>query len=247
MTRRERLQAKIERRTEWAAKAETRSQAKFDSVRQLADAIPLGQPILVGHHSERHMRRDIAKIDSGMRKAVEEHRLAAHHESKASGLESQLERSTFSDDPDAIEQLEAKIAKLEAERDQMKRINAAWRKKDAGSLEAMGLSLERITVQMAKLPSYEKSPYPGYAMTNRGSEIRRLKSRIEDIKRRQEKSRQAEEAGGVIIIDHGNEYCSVTFAEKPEREVLDSLREAGYRWASGSWVGKLAALPRGLR
>lgn len=40
------------------------------AVSAIADGIPLGQPILVGHHSERHARKDAQKIENGMRKAV---------------------------------------------------------------------------------------------------------------------------------------------------------------------------------
>jgi predicted RNA methylase len=40
------------------------------AVAAVADNIPLGQPILVGHHSERHARRDAEKIESGMRRAA---------------------------------------------------------------------------------------------------------------------------------------------------------------------------------
>ena len=39
--------------------------------RRVADGIPFGQPILVGHHSERHARKDAERIQSGMRKAVQ--------------------------------------------------------------------------------------------------------------------------------------------------------------------------------
>jgi predicted RNA methylase len=38
--------------------------------RRVADGIPFGQPILVGHHSERHARKDAKRIQNGMRKAV---------------------------------------------------------------------------------------------------------------------------------------------------------------------------------
>lgn len=40
------------------------------AVSTIADNIPFGQPILVGHHSERRARRDAEKIENGMRKAV---------------------------------------------------------------------------------------------------------------------------------------------------------------------------------
>ena len=37
--------------------------------------------------------------------------------------------------------------------------------------------------------------------------------------------------------------CRVTFAEKPERAILDALRAAGYQWGGGHWSGKHDALP----
>ncbi len=40
------------------------------AVSAITDNIPLGQPILVGHHSERHARRDQERIENGMRRAV---------------------------------------------------------------------------------------------------------------------------------------------------------------------------------
>jgi len=50
------------------------------------DGIPLGQPILVGHHSERRARRDAERIDNGIRRMVEEHELADHHRAVAAGI-----------------------------------------------------------------------------------------------------------------------------------------------------------------
>jgi hypothetical protein len=56
--------------------------------------------------------------------------------------------------------------------------------------------------------------------------------------------RQAEEAGGVAVRRHEEiNWCVVTFAEKPERAILDGLRAAGYGWGGGSWQGYLDRLP----
>lgn len=41
------------------------------AVASIADNIPFGQPILVGHHSEKRARKDAEKIENGMRKAVQ--------------------------------------------------------------------------------------------------------------------------------------------------------------------------------
>ena len=61
-----------ERAGKHTAKSET-AHRRFESI---SSGIPLGQPILVGHHSERHHRRDIARMESALGKAVEHGREA---------------------------------------------------------------------------------------------------------------------------------------------------------------------------
>ncbi len=41
-----------------------------EAVSSIADNIPFGQPILVGHHSEKRARKDAQRIENGMRRAV---------------------------------------------------------------------------------------------------------------------------------------------------------------------------------
>ena len=249
MTRRERLEAKVERRREWAAKAAARSDQRFNAAHRIADGIPLGQPILVGHHSEAHARRDAERITANMSKGVEEGKLAEHHEAKAGGLEGQLDRSVFSDDADAIEQLEARIAEHEATRDRMKRVNALYKKGDAAGLAALGLNLDSIKAKLAAAgPYWGDRPHLAYELTNLGARIRSDRERIEQIKARQGRSAQAEQAGGVLIEvkPEWNGYCRVTFAEKPERAVLDALKAAGFTWGAGHWSGPRASLPAGI-
>lgn len=55
------------------------------AVAAIADNIPLGQPILVGHHSERHARRDAERIETGMRKAVHLWRTSKYWTARAAG------------------------------------------------------------------------------------------------------------------------------------------------------------------
>lgn len=85
--KRARAAERADRRAEWAEKAERRSEAAFSGVRRLADSIPLGQPILVGHHSERRARADCRRIDNGMRRGVEEAAKAAYHRDRAAAAE----------------------------------------------------------------------------------------------------------------------------------------------------------------
>ena len=87
-----------------------------------------GQPILVGHHSEKRHRRDLERIDRNMQKGFAEREKANRHESRADNIESQLEKSIYDDDPDAVEALRARIEGLEEERARVKLINAWFRK-----------------------------------------------------------------------------------------------------------------------
>jgi len=246
MTRRERLERKLEKRQEWAAARERDAAARFEAARKATEHIPLGQPILVGHHSEKKHRAAIARSDSNMRAGCELASMAEHHEEKAAGLERQLDRSIFSDDENAIAALEERIAEREAKRDRMKAINAAHKKflKNPASLDTAPLSDEEKAFIRAYKPAYswEPHPFPPYAFQNLGGNIRRDKERIEEIKRRTARIEKAEAAGGVAIEEFG-EYVTVTFAEKPAREILNALRDAGFRWGAGHWSARKDKLP----
>lgn len=67
---RDRAAERAERFETYSDKRATDGDRAYTSVKRLTDGIPLGQPILVGHHSERHARKDAERIDHGMRKAV---------------------------------------------------------------------------------------------------------------------------------------------------------------------------------
>ena len=79
----ERARAKAERYEEWADKAHERSNEAFQRSESAEAGIPLGQPILVGHHSEGMHRAAIKKSWAAMDKSVEEMHKAEAHESKA--------------------------------------------------------------------------------------------------------------------------------------------------------------------
>lgn len=250
MTRRERLEAKLAKREEWAGKAAARSDAAFSRSSAISDGIPLGQPVLVGHHSEKRHRKDIDRIHNAMSKSCAEAKLAEHHGSKAAGIEHALATSVFSDDPDAVEALEAKLAKLEAKQAAMKAVNACIRKNAKASPEAKIAALaagfgysEGRAKDLLTPDSCGRIGFADYETKNNGATIRATKVRIEAVKRQAARAAKAEEAGGVSIVDHGNDFATVTFAEKPERDVLNALREAGFHWGAGSWTGYANKLP----
>lgn len=238
MTRRDRLAAKAERRREWAGKAEARSGARFDAAHRLAHQIPFGQPILVGHHSERSARRDAERIDRDMTKGVEEYRLAEHHRGAAAGLEAQLERSVFTDDPDAVERLEERIREKEEKAERYAAINKAWRKGGADAVRASGLASEALCATMAE--TMRLCPWLGVPLDTGGlrAAIRRDKERIEQVRTAQERRERAEAAPSGVLVE-GDAWVLVTFPEKPGPDVLDARRtwrtpRTATRWPSRS-------------
>jgi hypothetical protein len=249
VTRRERLERKLELRREWADKAKAKADSHFNAAHKISDMIPMGQPILIGHHSERHHRRDLERIDSNMRNGIERSDMAANHISKAGGIEHALDRSIFSDDANAIEALQERIAEHEAEREKMKLVNKLYRKGDAEGLAAIGIDLEALKAKLAKTGGYWGSaPHLPYEMSNLGGRIAADKKRLEIIKQRQARSAKAEESpNGVTLEQCQSGYVRVTFAEKPAREILNALRGAGFFWGNGSWAGKNESLPQEVK
>ena len=247
MTRRARLEARLERRRAWAAGRERQAAQAFTRASAIADQIPLGQPILVGHHSERRARRDQDRIHSAMSAGVAASKMATHHEAKAAGLADQLERSVFTDDPDAIEVLEQRIARLEEDLARKKQANAAFRttKGAPGWAAAAGLSerVEATAAEMMRQCPWIRLPFD---LTNDRATVRRLRQRVEEIQVRQARQQAVEDAGGTLVTVAGS-YALVQFAERPDDDTLVALRAAGYTWRQGRWAGPLDRLPEVLR
>lgn len=66
----ERAEQRSERFNEYSDHRNEDAAAAQKAVAAIADNIPFGQPILIGHHSERRHRKAIEHIDNGMRRAV---------------------------------------------------------------------------------------------------------------------------------------------------------------------------------
>ena len=103
----ERQEARRERYELRAERARQESNAATRQAEKMASIIPMGQPILVGHHSEGRDRRYRARIGQTMDKAISLDKKAAYYEEKA---ESVGQSGISSDAPDALERLEKKLA-----------------------------------------------------------------------------------------------------------------------------------------
>jgi len=185
VTRRERMEARADRRLDWAESRERKAAAGFNRADAISQRFAGGQPILIGHHSERRARRDQERMHGAMSAGCESQRMAEHHRGKAAGIDRQLARSIFSDDPDAPERLAERIAKLEARRDTFKRANAAFKRGGiAAVLAECGEQIAKKGAQTLAACHWESRPFPPFELTNLGANIRRLRERLEGIEAR---------------------------------------------------------------
>ncbi len=81
----ERSEERAERFEGYSEKRLAEAHQAKDGVSAIADGIPMGQPILVGHHSEKRARKDAQKIENGMRKAVQMWETSKYWEDRAAG------------------------------------------------------------------------------------------------------------------------------------------------------------------
>jgi DNA repair exonuclease SbcCD ATPase subunit len=234
MTRREHLERLAERRRDWAkARQQEVNTIRNNEPSYAHDWAFITQP---GHIPAR------ARLNAQAEKAYEHGKMAEHHTGKAEGIERRLNTSIFSDDPDAIEAIQAKVAGREKVQAKMREANICVCKKDRPGLSALGFSDARIDQLFAPDES-GRLGFPSYALTNNNANIRRLKERIKEIERRQNQTQKAESAGGVLVERHDSGYAKITFSERPPWPTINALKGAGFYCQAGYWFGKSSSVP----
>lgn len=95
----EREQQKAEERADRmetrVEKNEQESTNRYNQAHEIASWIPPGQPILVGHHSEKRHRAALEKIDNNMRKSIEADEKAKYYANRLSAAQHTAEGKKF--------------------------------------------------------------------------------------------------------------------------------------------------------
>ena len=176
-TTRERKEAKAAQLQEWAQKR-TEKAADLYARRE-----PYKGDIAFWTQPGRIPERD--RVMNAMERSFEHANKAADMNSRAAGILDQADRSIYSDDTDAKETLEARIADLEAISARRKQINATIRKAGFAAAEAlMTAEDKRDLLSVARFQSYykpEEKGFPPYVASNRNANIRRLRGRLETV------------------------------------------------------------------
>jgi len=125
----ERQEERAERFEDYSAKRADDSTRAHAAVQEICDGIPLGQPILVGHHSERHARKQAARIENGMRKALKLFDQSKYWQQRAAGA---LRHAKYKELPrvraNRIKTIEADKRKFERNRAAAEKGLAIWTK-----------------------------------------------------------------------------------------------------------------------
>lgn len=168
-------------------------------------------------------------------------------------------QAILSSDPRAAEQLQQRIADLEARQERMTAENVIVRKyqrdrkaglnidtADQAALTALitltGYDQERAAAHLARLlaPDYAgRVGWPAYELTNNNANIRRLRERLEQVKQTQATpATTIEGTNGIRFEDcPADNRVRLFYPGKPDAGVRDRLKSNGFRWAPtlGCW------------
>ena len=230
--RRDRLQGR-------ADKARTKSESHFKRSDDAVAGIPMGQPILIGHHSEKRHRAALARSHSNMRHGIDESKKADRLESRAAAVGT---GGISADDPEAVRKLKEQLAATEQAQDKMKAANKALKKGDDDALRALGFTDKAIAG--LKEPDFGgRAGFPAYALSNNGANIRRLKKRIEELEKAAARiPRDDIEGEGWTITENAElNRVQIIFDAKPGPDIRQALKSNGFRWApsQSAWQRQL--------
>ena len=239
----ERRQNRKDRYEELADQNRQQSEERYQTARNIGSHIPMGQPILVGHHSERGHRADLKRIDNNMRKSIEHDGKARYYEDKVQTIEN--DNTIYSDDPEAIQKLKQRLSDLEEHQAWMKAVNKLCRSKKltdeqiAEHLEdEYGLSASGILGLLNPQYSYQKRGFQTWQLSNNNANIRRIKERIAQLEKAESEETCERMMGEVKLVDSvEHNRLQIFFPDKPSAEVRTRLKQQGFRWSrqQGCW------------
>lgn len=164
----ERAEERAERFEDYSEKRAEEADRTHERVSEIAGGIPLGQPILVGHHSERRARRDAEKIRDGMSRAVKLWDTSKYWEQRAAGA---LRHAKYKELPRTrarrIKTIEADLRKRESQVKEAETFIKLWENKGEPitHAKARGISNYDHISREFKLTDYPreapKSTYEG--------------------------------------------------------------------------------------
>lgn len=226
----ERRQRRIDNARYRATKNQSESVRLFKRSDEMASAIPMGQPILIGHHSERRDLRYREKIGDTMRKSIEHQKKAGYYEDKAESIENN--NAISSDDPQALQKLNDKLNGLKTSQEFMKAANRCLKKQDKQAFLKLDWGTEKLWEQLNVEGQFGGKGFAHYKLTNNSANIRRIAERIKDLQRQEDKPAVDKTINGVRIFENREaNRLQIIFEDKPDAEIRKLLKSNGFRWS----------------
>lgn len=218
------------------------SETTYENAREMASVIPFGQPILIGHHSEKRDRAYRERIHRRFERSFEFQKKAERYAERA--IAAKNNNCISSDDSDAVERLKEKIAALEKKQDIMKRANKIIRSNQTQEEKELLLcklmpreGIERVK-KLFEPSCFGTIGFERFELTNNNANINRLKKRLEQLERDNGREEKEENIKGVRCFHNvSDNRLQLFFPGKPELNVISSLKSNGFRWSpyNGCW------------
>lgn len=239
----EKKEARLESYQRLAAKNDQLSDSAYKASHDIVSCIPPGQPILVGHHSEKRHRKALERSDNAMRKSVEADKKAAYYRDRAESLMSNTAIS--SDNPDALDLLQEKLEKLQARQELMRMANKIVRSAKLSQVEKV-IQLQELgfkessAVKILEMDHYGTKGYPQYVLSNNNGVIANTKKRIQHLESIAKlHTEEVAYPGGVTLkLNVEDNRVQIFFPGKPSEEIRNDLKRAGfhYSYTVGAWM-----------
>ena len=229
----EKQAARRQRFADLADKNTERSTVLYEVSGRATEGIPLGQPILVGHHSEGRHRAALKQSHSAMEKSCEAQAKATYYADKAAGVG---RGGISSDDPEAVVKLRAALASMQALQDVMKASNKAIRskktpEKQVAALIELGIS-EGVAADAVKPDFAGRIGFPSYVLSNNSANMRRVELRIKELEANQQRVDKEEVGAGYTYReDTAENRVMFIFEGKPDEATRQLLKAHGFKWS----------------
>ncbi|HEY9045035.1 MAG TPA: DUF3560 domain-containing protein [Ohtaekwangia sp.] len=232
---------RIERYLVLAKKNAQKAEQQSAQASVMASAIPMGQPILIGHHSKKRDRSYREKIDNLQRKSIESQAKSDHYAHRA---ESTIQNDSISsDDPQAIEKLREKLSAMEKKQGIMKAANKIIQNgkydETIKIAKLVEIGLNEQAARKLLVPMWNgKGGYERFELSNNSQNMTRTRKRIEQLEKQSKVASNEITVNGIRIFQNMEaNRLQLFFPDKPVEEVREQLKRSGFRWSprEGAW------------
>jgi hypothetical protein len=178
----------------------------------MAKVIPMGQPIMVGHHSERVDRNYREKINNAMRKSIDLENKAEYYQRKAQSVGT---GGISSLDENAIDKLKLQLTERQNQQELYKAHNKKAKKEGTSIIE-------------------------GFLLTNNNANINRIKKRIAELEKISIQEDKNIKYDGFTYKEQ-NGRIMFEFDGKPAEHIRNLLKTYSFKWSptQTAWVRML--------